>query len=181
MTALISTLIEFADERRAETIEQMFGTAALDVANMRIETDAVTESYLANNEALGGLMDTMQTGAQSYLGLSEQMAGSLTQWAITGQTLTEEQKTGLYTLGEQMISSVMGGIEQSELYQMNMLDMLFGDMTTGSETSAFINGVGWVSEYHAGIRAEAEAVGRDLRDALTEALQDGELTPEDLH
>ena len=176
---LVTGLIELNEEMRQRRIEEAFGTVALDVANMRIETDAVTESYLANNEALGGLMDTMQTGAQNYLGLSEQMAGSLTQWAITGQTLTEEQKTGLYTLGEQMISSVMTGIENSELYDLNMLDMLFGDMTTDSETGAFINGVGWVSEYYAGIRTEAEAVGRELRDALTEALQNDELTPED--
>ena len=181
-TLLISLLTLFdqqADERRQKNLDNLFGTATLDVAEMRQETDKVTESYLSNNSALNELLDTMREGGTNYANLSEQLTGSLTQFAITGQELTKEQKDGLSGLINQMIDQANQDIENGELHDLNMLDLLFGDVKTGKETDAFVNGVGWVSDYYADMRSEMVAVGQDLRNALTEALEDGELSPED--
>ena len=181
-TLLISLLTLFdqqAEERRQRNLDNLFGTATLDVAEMRQETDKVTESYLYNNSALNELLDTMREGGTNYANLSEQLTGSLTQWAITGQQLTQEQKDGLSGLINQMIDQANQDIENGELHDLNMLDLLFGDVKTGKETDAFVNGVGWVSDYYTDMRNEMVAVGQDLRNALTEALEDGELSPED--
>lgn len=182
VTLLISLLTLFdqqAQERRQKNIRTLFGSATLDVAEMRQETDKVTESYLSNNSALNELMDTMRDGATNYADLLEQLQGDLTQFAITGQELTEEQKSSLSGLLNQMIDQANQDIANGELHDLNMLDMLFGDVQTGKETDAFVNGVGWVSSYYNGLRADMVAVGEDLRKALTEALEDGELSPED--
>lgn len=182
VTLLISLLTLFdqqAQERRQKNIRTLFGSATLDVAEMRQETDKVTESYLSNNSALNELMDTMRDGATNYADLLEQLQGDLTQFAITGQELTEEQKSSLSGLINQMIDQANQDIANGELHDLNMLDMLFGDVQTGKETDAFVNGVGWVSSYYNGLRANMVAVGEDLRKALTEALEDGELSPED--
>lgn len=182
VTLLISLLTLFdqqAQERRQKNLDNLFGTATLDVAEMRQETDKVTESYLSNNSALNELLDTMREGGTNYANLTEQLTGSLTQFAITGQELTKEQKDGLSGLINQMIDQANQDIENGELHDLNMLDLLFGDVKTGKETDAFVNGVGWVSDYYADMRNEMVAVGQDLRNALTEALEDGELSPED--
>ena len=182
VTLLISLLTLFdqqAQERRQKNIRTLFGSATLDVAEMRQETDKVTESYLSNNSALNELMDTMRDGATNYADLLEQLQGDLTQFAITGQELTEEQKSSLSGLLNQMIDQANQDIANGELHDLNMLDLLFGDVQTGKETDAFVNGVGWVSSYYNGLRADMVAVGEDLRKALTEALEDGELSPED--
>lgn len=182
VTLLISMLTMFdqqAQERRQKNIRTLFGSATLDVAEMRQETDKVTQSYLSNNSALNELMDTMRDGATNYADLLEQLQGDLTQFAITGQELTEEQKSSLSGLINQMIDQANQDIANGELHDLNMLDLLFGDVQTGKETDAFVNGVGWVSSYYNGLRADMVAVGEDLRKALTEALEDGELSPED--
>ena len=182
VTLLISLLTLFdqqAQERRQKNLRTLFGSATLDVAEMRQETDKVTESYLSNNSALNELMDTMRDGATNYADLLEQLQGDLTQFAITGQELTEEQKSSLSGLINQMIDQANQDIANGELHDLNMLDLLFGDVQTGKETDAFVNGVGWVSSYYNGLRANMVAVGEDLRKALTEALEDGELSPED--
>lgn len=179
LLSLITLFDQQAEERRQKNLDNMFGTATLDVAEMRQETDKVTESYLSNNSALNELLDTMREGGTNYANLSEQLTGSLTQWAITGQQLTQEQKDGLSGLINQMIDQANQDIENGELHDLNMLDLLFGDVKTGKETDAFVNGVGWVSSYYNGLRADMVAVGEDLRNALTEALEDGELSPED--
>lgn len=182
VTLLISLLTLFdqqAQERRQKNIRTLFGSATLDVAEMRQETDKVTQSYLSNNSALNELMDTMRDGATNYADLLEQLQGDLTQFAITGQELTEEQKSSLSGLINQMIDQANQDIANGELHDLNMLDLLFGDVQTGKETDAFVNGVGWVSSYYNGLRADMVAVGEDLRKALTEALEDGELSPED--
>lgn len=182
VTLLISLLTLFdqqMEERRQRNLDNLFGSATLDVAEMRQETDKVTESYLSNNSALNELMDTMRDGATNYADLLEQLQGDLTQFAITGQELTEEQKSSLSGLINQMIDQANQDIANGELHDLNMLDLLFGDVQTGKETDAFVNGVGWVSSYYNGLRADMVAVGEDLRKALTEALEDGELSPED--
>lgn len=179
LISLITLFDQRAEERRQKNLDNLFGTATLDVAEMRQETDKVTESYLSNNSALNELLDTMREGGTNYANLSEQLTGSLTQWAITGQQLTQEQKDGLSGLINQMIDQANQDIENGELHDLNMLDLLFGDVKTGKETDAFVNGVGWVSDYYADMRNEMVAVGQDLRNALTEALEDGELSPED--
>lgn len=182
VTLLISLLTLFdqqAQERRQRNLDNLFGSATLDVAEMRQETDKVTQSYLSNNSALNELMDTMRDGATNYADLLEQLQGDLTQFAITGQQLTEEQKSSLSGLINQMIDQANQDIANGELHDLNMLDLLFGDVQTGKETDAFVNGVGWVSSYYNGLRADMVAVGEDLRKALTEALEDGELSPED--
>lgn len=182
VTLLISLLTLFdqqMEERRQRNLDNLFGTATLDVAEMRQETDKVTESYLSNNSALNELMDTMRDGATNYADLLEQLQGDLTQFAITGQQLTEEQKSSLSGMINQMIDQANQDIANGELHDLNMLDLLFGDVQTGKETDAFVNGVGWVSSYYDGLRADMVAVGEDLRKALTEALEDGELSPED--
>lgn len=179
LLSLITLFDQQAKERRQKNLDNLFGTATLDVAEMRQETDKVTESYLSNNSALNELLDTMREGGTNYANLSEQLTGSLTQWAITGQQLTQEQKDGLSGLINQMIDQANQDIANGELHDLNMLDMLFGDVQTGKETDAFVNGVGWVSSYYNGLRADMVAVGEDLRKALTEALEDGELSPED--
>lgn len=177
--SLITLFDQQAEERRQKNLDNLFGTATLDVAEMRQETDKVTESYLSNNSALNELLDTMREGGTNYANLTEQLTGSLTQFAITGQELTKEQKDGLSGLINQMIDQANQDIENGELHDLNMLDLLFGDVKTGKETDAFVNGVGWVSDYYADMRNEMVAVGQDLRNALTEALEDGELSPED--
>lgn len=182
VTMIISLLTLFdqqAQERRQKNLRTLFGSATLDVAEMRQETDKVTQSYLSNNSALNELMDTMRGGATNYADLLEQLQGDLTQFAITGQQLTEEQKSSLSGMINQMIDQANQDIANGELHDLNMLDLLFGDVQTGKETDAFVNGVGWVSSYYNGLRADMVAVGEDLRKALTEALEDGELSPED--
>lgn len=171
-------VIERGQERGIqEALEETFGNVTLDVSEMQQAIDAANSSVSDQKTAVNELVESIRADGDVYVAALSEMTEKLTTWTITGQTLTEEQQEALMDLGAQMVSTVGRGIEDSELAHLNMLDLLFG--TDKEDRGIFSSAVLTANDYYEDLYAEWRQVGDDLTSALTEALLDGEITPEE--
>lgn len=177
LVGIMDALYRWHESKAQEELEEAFGNVTLDVAEMQQAIDAANRSVSDQQTAVNELVDTIKADGDLYVGALSQMTQSLTEWTITGQTLTQEQQESLESLGAQMIASVGQGIEDSELAHMNMLDLMFG--TDKDDRGVFSGAVLTANEYYQDLYADWREVGEDLTHALTEALLDGTITPEE--
>lgn len=182
VTMIISLLTLFdqqAQERRQKNLRTLFGSATLDVAEMRQEMDKSTGAITAQSEALDALKGDVQTNLTEVAALYEQLTGKLTQYTITGQELTKEQQDGLIALGQNLSDKVKEGIEQGELYHLNMLDALFGspeDLKDAKYAETFSTSVLRASKYYSELKEEYEQLGTDLFEQIKKGIETGDFS-----
>lgn len=175
--SLLNMLDQQAEERRQKNFETLFGSATLDVAEMREEIDKSTGAITQQGQAMDALKDNIQQNLTDAAALYEQFTGKVTQYTITGQTLTEEQKRSLLSLGQSLSDTVKEGIEQGELYHLNMLDALFGNDTDDpTYRKAFSAGVLTSSEYYNNLKSEYEQLGTDLFEQIKKGIETGDFS-----
>lgn len=177
LLSLITLLDQQAEERRQKNFDNLFGTATLDVAEMRQEIDASTNAITEQGQALEALKGNIQQNLTDAAALYEQFTAKVTQYTITGQTLTDEQKESLLSLGQSLSDTVKEGIEQGELYHLNMLDALFGDDTDDpTYRKAFSASVLTSSEYYNNLKSEYEQLGTDLFEQIKKGIETGDFS-----
>lgn len=177
LLSLITLLDQQMEERRQRNLDNLFGTATLDVAEMRQEIDASTNAITEQGQALDALKGDIQQNLTDAAALYEQFTGKVTQYTITGQTLTDEQKESLLSLGQSLSDTVKEGIEQGELYHLNMLDALFGNDTDDpTYRKAFSASVLTSSEYYNNLKSEYEQLGTDLFEQIKKGIETGDFS-----
>ena len=177
LLSLITLFDQQAEERRQKNLDNLFGTATLDVAEMRQEIDKSTGAITEQGQALDALKDDIQQNLTDAAALYEQFTGKVTQYSITGQSLTKEQQDELIQLGQNLSSLVGQGIEQGELYHLNMLDALFGNDTDDpTYRKAFSAGVLTSSEYYNNLKSEYEQLGTDLFEQIKKGIETGDFS-----
>lgn len=173
LISLLTLIDKNIEERRQKNLETLFGSVTLDVAEMRQEIDKNTGALDAQSEALDTLKGDIQQNLTEFTALYEEMTGKLTQYFITGQTLTEDQGKALVTMGTQMGAKVKEGIDLSELHQLNWLDVMFGSPSDETEANTFTSAVSTASKYYDTIKTQTDGLGVELGNALADALADG--------
>lgn len=177
LISLITLFDQQAEKRRQKNLDNLFGTATLDVAEMRQEIDASTNAITEQGQALDALKGDIQQNLTDAAALYEQFTGKVTQYTITGQTLTDEQKESLLSLGQSLSDTVKEGIEQGELYHLNMLDALFGNDTDDpTYRKAFSASVLTSSEYYNNLKSEYEQLGTDLFEQIKKGIETGDFS-----
>ncbi len=177
LISLITLFDQQAEERRQKNLDNLFGTATLDVAEMRQEIDASTNAITEQGQALDALKGDIQQNLTDAAALYEQFTGKVTQYTITGQELTKEQQDGLIELGQNLSDKVKEGIEQGELYHLNMLDALFGNDTDDpTYRKAFSASVLTSSEYYNNLKSEYEQLGTDLFEQIKKGIETGDFS-----
>lgn len=171
--SVLSMLDQYAQERRQKSLDTLFGTATLDVAEMRQEIEASNSALIEQSEAFDALKGDIQQNLTDFTTLYEEMTGKLTQYFITGQTLTEDQGKALVAMGTQMGAKVKEGIDLSELHQLNWLDVMFGSPSDETEANTFTSAVSTASKYYEAIKTQTDGLGVELGNALADALADG--------
>ena len=172
--SVLSMLDQYAQERRQKSLDTLFGTATLDVAEMRKEIDKSTFAMTAQGTALETLKSDMTQNMTEITSLYEQLTGKLTQYSITGQSLTKEQQDELIQLGQNLSSLVGQGIEQGELYHLNMLDALFGNSDDSQDLETFSTSVLRASKYYGELKDEYEQLGTDLFNEIKKGIETGD-------
>lgn len=172
--SFLSMLDQYAQERRQKSLDTLFGTATLDVAEMRQEIDKSTYAMTAQGTALETLKGDMTQNMTEITSLYEQLTGKLTQYSITGQSLTKEQQDELIQLGKNLSSLVGQGIEQGELYHLNMLDALFGNSDDSQDLETFSTSVLRASKYYGELKDEYEQLGTDLFNEIKKGIETGD-------
>ncbi|MDD3881887.1 MAG: phage tail tape measure protein [Eubacteriales bacterium] len=152
-----------------------FGTLELDLQELQSYADGVKTKFDNTITALSEFDTAIATTAENYQSLTTAFSSDLITAVLTNKELTEEDKTALIGYGENIIGTIKDGITLKKGEALQLTDILFGDMQTPEETDAFTSLVDWEDQYYQGLYGQAEAIGQKLRDALTEALQDGSL------
>lgn len=174
LMSVLSMLDQYAQERRQKSLDTLFGTATLDVAEMRQEIDKSTYAMTAQGTALETLKGDMTQNMTEITSLYEQLTGKLTQYSITGQELTKEQQDELIQLGQNLSDKVKEGIEQGELYHLNMLDALFGNSDDSQDLETFSTSVLRASKYYGELKDEYEQLGTDLFNEIKKGIETGD-------
>lgn len=173
--SLFKLMDDTLEKKRQAALDTLFGSVTLDVNEMMQAIGQTNGALSAQEQALSDLKTELQQTGNEYVTSLSNMTQKLTQWSITGQELTQEQKDGLTDLGEQMIAQVEQGIQGSELYNLNMLDVLFGDPERAGEAETFSGMALLRSERYKSLYNELGTVGQKLREQLVSALMDGTL------
>lgn len=179
LVGLLVAINNAVEENKQRKLHEMYGELTLDTAYL---TQRVDEMTGATSEQMGALADLKQSvtdAGAAYQQTAGEMLASIQQWTMTGELLTQEQKDLLYAYGDSLMANIKQGIDDSELYSMNVFDMLFGNSQSESGQGVFSDLILTSAENYNALREEYVAVGEDLKRALTEALEDGTISPEE--
>lgn len=171
LTALTLYLTQFAETEWKGN----FGTLELDLQSLQTHADGVKTKFDDITTELSEFDTAIATSAENYQNLTSAFSSDLITAVLTNKELTEADKTALMGYSENIIGAIKDGITLKKGEALQLTDILFGDMQTLEEEEVFKKIVGWESFYLDGLYEEAGAVGQNLRDALTAALQDGSL------
>lgn len=179
LVGLLVAINNAVEENKQRKLHEMYGELTLDTAYLTQRADEMTGAVTEQQAALGDLKQSVTEAGEAYTKTAAEMLASLEQWVITGEQLTDAQKDQLYAYGDSLMANIQQGIEDSELYSMNVFDMLFGSSQSASGQKVFSDLILTSAENYNALRDEYVAVGEDLKRALTEALDDDTITPEE--
>lgn len=182
----IGALAAYLSKLEQAQFDSKFGDMALDI-------DALKESLVnfetpgdEGRKAVDEWTKDVSAIAEAYSGLAESFAQELKLDTLTNATLTQDDLDKLQKLGASMQSEVLKGISTAAKRDQTSVNALFGLTSEddyenlSAEDQALYNALSQSFEdYYSDLSAEAYAVGENIRDMLTAALKNGDLTPED--
>lgn len=183
-TALIGVAAGYAAiaDLQETQFEDKFGDLAVDTQTLIDNLGNLNTPFDDGRTALQQFSDQVDTAAQAYQKLTQAFAEELTLDTLTTLKLTPENIESLTGLGEQILEQVQVGISGARTRDLSFLNLLFpGEMGSwDEETQALYASVfGGTEGYYSGLEQEAYDIGESIRQQLTAALQNGELTADD--
>lgn len=159
--------------------ESAFGNLEFGLDEVGAFIDAADTKFNTEQDAISKWAEALATAQTNYLNLTTTLSEDLLSAALTGRTLTDEEIKSIETLGTQMMNSLRTGLKNAEDRDLKFIDMLFGDRSSADEEAAFADSVDWMSGRYDDLYAQAEEIGRQMREAMTSALADGALNEQE--
>ena len=177
--ALVNALEQLEDANFADK----FGNLSLNSEQVSSFLTGLASDFEAANKPIVEYQEALDKAVQSYQTASGELKADLLSDMLTNTELSDEEIANLEGLGEDMIQSVVDGIEAnySEIAQ-GITNAFGGEGTEGED----IDNPVW--EQMAGLLeqgfeedlARAEELSQQLRDAMTSAFKDGHLTSDEI-
>lgn len=175
----VSYLVGYLGKLSQIDFESNFGTLSLDIQELGEYVDSIETKFDVEQKAITQWSDAVSKAQENYQTALNGMNEGLLKKVLTGGTFTKEDFDSFTKLGDDIVKYTMEGIENAEARDQSLLQALFGDKTTDEETEAYDNVSGLLDFYYSGLSEEARAIGEGIRDKMTEALKNGELTADD--
>ena len=121
----------------------------------------------------------LEQSVTDYTNASQTFSGELLTAMLTGTTLTEDAKTKLQGLGQDMYKSLVEGINNSTAASMSYFEMLFGGEGTAEYDPQYQEIISLTNQSYLDALATAESLSQGLRDALTSAFDDGTVSADE--
>lgn len=179
-------LIGYLNEINQLALENNFGTMSLDMETIGTalqSSSSEISTVLADLREFSGAVEEIQS---NYKATGELLSEGLTSKMIAGAKLTDEDKATFKQYGEDMIQAVKDGLVVDEAEKLELASIIFsqGDKTQSSEelaqNPAFASVVSLIELGMGEAKAKAESLSKELREALTSAFKDGELSEDEL-
>lgn len=160
----------FVKELNDLKINDAFGNMNLDKSGIIEYIDGIGQEFriaYADIEEFKGALNGI---GEEYRASSESLSSELFSHLLTHAEFTEEDRQKLYQYGNDMRQAVLDGLAERTAADMSIATWLFkGD----ANNEAYVSLIELLNlDYENGI-AEAERIGRELREALTDAFTDG--------
>lgn len=156
-----------------------FGDMELDTGPILDYVHSLGDEFRESYEYIDAWHSAMDQAVESYKNASSQFSGTLLSAMLTGAQLTEEDKTKLEGLGDDMFAAVQAGIEGHYSESANFWQMLFGGEGAAEQNGAYLGILDVTGSAYEEAIAEAESIGQGLRDAMTAAFADGKISDEE--
>lgn len=152
--------------------ESKFGNIQLNLGSLGDSVDGITTIFTDQKKAIEEWETAFDNAFLKYSDKSTELSELLIENVLTGKTLSQGEIDNINKYANELVGAVYSGIENAEARDMSFLEILFAgteDAAAGSLGGQVVN------SYYEGLYAEAEAIGRELRNKFTEALRDGSL------
>ncbi|MBQ8507222.1 MAG: phage tail tape measure protein [Clostridia bacterium] len=167
-------------EKVAElNFEEKFGDMELNHEAITGELTAISENLSATTEEYDSFRVAVEGAVTAYTTASSSLSSELLTAAITGNTLTDNDKERLMALGNEMYAQLVTGIENSAAASMEYYELLFGGEGAAEYNPAYQDLYALVNQSYEDSLAEAKELSEGLRSALTSAFDDGQISPEE--
>ena len=176
LTAFIAAMNELENANYANA----FGTANLDQAQLANFVQGLADDFNSAMENVTQFNDALQTTVDQYTTASQTFKTSLIGSMVTGATLTPDDINNLQTLGDQMIQAVYDGIELNYASAMESITSTFGENAEEIDNPIWAQIMSVLEQGHAEEVERARELGKELRDAMTEAFEDGVLNADEI-
>ena len=176
VTAGLAAAIRSANEA---AMEANFGEMSLEMDVLEEHARTLGAEFSAAYAEVNEFNAAVAAAAAGYEAASVSLSSSLLTNVLTGNELTEEDKAALFSLGEQMHTHLMSGIENSAAGSISYWEVLFGGAGTAEHNEAYQGIFDVTNESYQAAVAEAEMLSAGIREAMTSAFDDGAVSDEE--
>lgn len=178
--SLANAMKEFDEAKFAEN----FGTMDLDTQPLIDQLNGIDEKYNESTAYITAFRDALNESVDKYNTAAQTFSSKLLTDMITGNELTDTDLEAYRSYGEQMIGAIKDGIQASADMSAEYWTWLFkGANDAGdeyAENPIFQGLLQLIEEDYEENIAEVEAIGKDLRGAITAAFDnDGKIDDEE--
>ncbi len=178
LTALTATAVALKDLSDSRFAEQ-FGSMDLDSAALTEHIGNIGEGFREAYSQVDSFAQAMNEAVQSYETASSTFSGTLLTDMLTHAQLTETDKAKLTQLGTDMFTAVQEAITNSTAASMSYWQTLFGGDGTAEYDPAYQQIIELTNQAYEDAIAQAEGISQGLRDAMSSAFADGEISEEE--
>jgi TP901 family phage tail tape measure protein len=175
----LSGIAAYVDSvEKAEWLDN-FGDLSLDLDGLSGNLAGMTSELDTQRAAVDKWADAVDDAFGTYLDASGSLMERIVNGNLTDHTFTPEEIQQLNDLGDTMITAVYDGIDNAEARDLSLIDMMFGSSDNPEDAQVFSNMASATDARYAGLYAEAESLGAELRSKMTEALRDSVINDEE--
>ena len=173
VTAMVSAINTAAEI----DFEEKFGTMEADSSAISDHLQEISDAFREDTQNYTAYAAAVNDAFAAYQSASTQLSGELLTAMLTGTKLTDDDIESLNNLGEEMYRQLMTGVEQASAQAAELLELLYSD--DPADRAKYDSLMESLDAHYLDMYANAEAVGQNMREALTAAFDDGEVTEDE--
>ena len=162
-----------------QDMENNFGDMSLDATTLRTHIEELGNTFDDSYEDINNFNTALEKSVEDYKSASTTFSGTLLTTMLTNATLSDDDKTNLQNLGNDMYNAVIEGISNSTAQTTAFLTMLFGGEGTAEYNGDYQDLLDLTNQSYLNALAAAEEIGTGLRDAMNKAFEDGQVSDEE--
>ena len=178
LTALTAAAVAIKQLEEADFASN-FGNLELDTQGIQTYVQGLGADFKEAYTQVDNFQAALQKSVENYTTASSTFSATLFQDMLTNATLGEAEIAKLESLGQDMFLAVQGAISSSAAASMSYWNTLFGGEGEAEYDPAYQRIIELTNEAYTNAMAEAEGIGQGLRDAMTAAFEDGQVTDEE--
>ncbi len=180
MTAVaIGAVTAAIAELNEQDYESHFGNMSLDTQALDNYTSTIGTDFDNAYSKVDSFRQAFEDSKTAYENAASTFSSNLFTDAVTGKTLTPDDKKNLVGLGDDMQKAVVEGITNASAADISFVEMLFGGEGEAEYDPEFQNIFSVMSTTYDQNVADAKAIGEKIKKALTDAFSDGKIDDEE--